>query len=34
MDGVVNALHEDPHMLDVVESGFLVNTGVADAADL
>ena len=27
MDGVVNALHEDPHMLDVVDSGFLVNTG-------
>jgi glyoxylase-like metal-dependent hydrolase (beta-lactamase superfamily II) len=27
MDGVVTALHEDPHMLDVVDSGFLVNTG-------
>src|SRR5438876_6829746 len=27
MDGVVNGLHEDPHMLDVVDSGFLVNTG-------
>jgi glyoxylase-like metal-dependent hydrolase (beta-lactamase superfamily II) len=27
MDGVVNALHEDPHMLDVVDMGFLVNTG-------
>jgi len=27
MDGVVNLLHEDPHMLDVVDSGFLVNTG-------
>src|ERR1700732_5521292 len=27
MDGVVKALHEDPHMLDVVNSGFLVNTG-------
>src|SRR6266436_956635 len=27
MDGVVKALHEDPHMLDVVDSGFLVNTG-------
>ncbi len=27
MDGVVNALHEDPHMLDVVDTGFLVNTG-------
>jgi glyoxylase-like metal-dependent hydrolase (beta-lactamase superfamily II) len=27
MDGVVEALHEDPHMLDVVDSGFLVNTG-------
>src|ERR1700738_1002482 len=24
MDGVVKALHEDPHMLDVVDSGFLV----------
>jgi hypothetical protein len=27
MDGIVKALHEDPHMLDVVDSGFLVNTG-------
>ena len=27
MDGVVNRLREDPHMLDVVDSGFLVNTG-------
>src|SRR6202047_4070689 len=27
MDGVVKALHEDPHMLDVVDSCFLVNTG-------
>src|SRR5437870_13312468 len=27
MDGVVKALHEDPHMLDVVDTGFLVNTG-------
>src|SRR5437879_11118084 len=27
MDGVVKALHQDPHMLDVVDSGFLVNTG-------
>src|SRR5947208_11399088 len=27
MDGVVEALHEDPHMLDVVDTGFLVNTG-------
>src|SRR6266853_637186 len=26
MDGVVKALHQDPHMLDVVDSGFLVNT--------
>src|SRR5260370_7711827 len=26
-DGVVQALHEDPHMLDVVDTGFLVNTG-------
>ncbi len=27
MDGVAEALHEDPHMLDVVDTGFLVNTG-------
>src|SRR2546426_1653028 len=27
MDGVVKALHEDPHMLDVDDTGFLVNTG-------
>jgi glyoxylase-like metal-dependent hydrolase (beta-lactamase superfamily II) len=27
MDGVVKALHENPHMLDVVDSGFLVNSG-------
>ena len=27
MDGVVKALREDPHMLDVVDTGFLVNTG-------
>src|ERR1700687_4864861 len=27
MDGVVKGLHEDPHMLDVVDTGFLVNTG-------
>src|SRR5258708_22457875 len=27
MEGVVKALHEDPHMLDVVDMGFLVNTG-------
>jgi glyoxylase-like metal-dependent hydrolase (beta-lactamase superfamily II) len=27
MDGVVKGLHEDPHVLDVVDSGFLVNTG-------
>jgi glyoxylase-like metal-dependent hydrolase (beta-lactamase superfamily II) len=27
MDGVVEGLHEDPHMLDTVDSGFLVNTG-------
>src|ERR1700731_2622589 len=26
MDGVVKALQEDPHMLDVVDGGFLVNT--------
>jgi len=27
MDGVVEALREDPHMLDVSDEGFLVNTG-------
>src|SRR6478736_5031543 len=27
MDVVVKALHEDPHTLDVVDMGFLVNTG-------
>jgi glyoxylase-like metal-dependent hydrolase (beta-lactamase superfamily II) len=27
MDGVVMALHEDPHMLDTADTGFLVNTG-------
>jgi glyoxylase-like metal-dependent hydrolase (beta-lactamase superfamily II) len=27
MDGVVKGLDEDPHMLDVVDSGFLVNAG-------
>ncbi len=27
MDGVQEALHEDPHMLDVADTGFLVNTG-------
>jgi glyoxylase-like metal-dependent hydrolase (beta-lactamase superfamily II) len=27
MEGVVKALHEDPQMLDVVDMGFLVNTG-------
>ena len=27
MDGVAKGLQEDPHMLDVVDSGFLVNTG-------
>jgi hypothetical protein len=27
MDGVAKALQEDPHMLDVVDGGFLVNTG-------
>src|SRR5258708_11798046 len=26
MDGVVQGLREDPHMLDVVDTGFLVNT--------
>src|SRR5258708_17409735 len=27
MDGVVKALHEDPHMLDTADTGFLVNSG-------
>src|SRR5438270_7258503 len=27
MDGVVHALHEDPHMLEAAGTGFLVNTG-------
>src|SRR3984893_7442419 len=27
MDGVVQALHEDPHMLEAADAGFLVNTG-------
>src|ERR1700726_687157 len=27
MDGVVKGLHEDPHLLDVVDGGFLVITG-------
>src|SRR6267142_855941 len=27
MDGVAKALHQDPHLLDVADSGFLVNTG-------
>jgi len=27
MDGVVEALHEDPRLLDVSDEGFLVNTG-------
>jgi len=27
MDGVAKALHEDPHLLDASETGFLVNTG-------
>src|SRR5437899_6073209 len=27
MDGVVKGLQEDPHVLDVVDGGFLVNTG-------
>ncbi len=27
MDGVVSALHEDPHMLEAAGTGFLVNTG-------
>jgi len=27
LDGVEKALHEDPHMLDAADTGFLVNTG-------
>jgi glyoxylase-like metal-dependent hydrolase (beta-lactamase superfamily II) len=27
MNGVVEGLHQDPHMLDVVDTAFLVNTG-------
>ena len=27
MDGVLKSLHEDPHALDVADTGFLVNTG-------
>ena len=27
LDGVVKAVHEDPHMLDAADTGFLVNTG-------
>jgi glyoxylase-like metal-dependent hydrolase (beta-lactamase superfamily II) len=27
MNGVLEALHEDPHLLDVADAGFLVNTG-------
>ena len=27
IDGVVKALHQDPHLLDVSDTGFLVNTG-------
>jgi glyoxylase-like metal-dependent hydrolase (beta-lactamase superfamily II) len=27
MDGVVQALHDDPHMLEAADAGFLVNTG-------
>jgi hypothetical protein len=27
IDGAVMALHEDPHLLDVADTGFLVNTG-------
>src|SRR5258708_38238936 len=27
MDGMVKALQEDPHMLDVADTGFVVNTG-------
>src|SRR5690348_17904085 len=29
MDGVAQALHEDPHMLDVIDTGFLVKIGRA-----
>ncbi len=27
IDGVVKALHDDPHLLDAADTGFLVNTG-------
>jgi glyoxylase-like metal-dependent hydrolase (beta-lactamase superfamily II) len=27
LDGVVKALHDDPHMMDAADTGFLVNTG-------
>jgi hypothetical protein len=27
LDGVVKALNQDPHLLDVADLGFLVNTG-------
>ena len=27
LDGVVNALHEDPHLLEAADTGFAVNTG-------
>src|SRR6266446_3724008 len=27
MDGVLEAVHEDQHLLDVADTGFLVNTG-------
>ena len=27
MDGVQKRLHDDPHVLDVADTGFLVNTG-------
>src|SRR6202453_3478062 len=27
IDGVVKALHDDPHMLDAADTGFVVNTG-------
>jgi hypothetical protein len=27
MNGVVEALHVEPHMLDTADTGFLINTG-------
>src|SRR5437867_1777910 len=34
MDGVVKALHEDPHMLDVADTGFLVNTASNESSSM